>query len=169
MRDSVGRSIELDGTRVLRVGFGTMHLTGPGVLGFVRRWGVSIASFVGGLLTLFVFRRGLPHVAVLVGDLLLLWLLVAILVQARDALAISERRTHRFVLTATEYAVQTLYHGVLLFLLPAYWAATTLTSINVWFFVTLAVLALLATFDPWYQAIVRSTTHRNLPRPEPWG
>jgi len=133
--------------------------TRPGVLGFVRRWGISIASFVGGLLTLFVFRRGLPHVAVIVGYLLLLWLLVAILVQARDALAISERRTHRFVLTATEYAVQTLYHGVLLFLLPAYWAATTLASINVWFFVTLAVLALIATFDPWYQAIVQ---------PRPW-
>jgi aryl-alcohol dehydrogenase-like predicted oxidoreductase len=31
--DPVGRSIELDGTRVLRVGFGTMRLTGPGVLG----------------------------------------------------------------------------------------------------------------------------------------
>jgi hypothetical protein len=133
--------------------------TRPGVLGFVRRWGISIASFVGGLLTLFVFRRGLPHVGIIVGYLLLLWLLVAILVQARDVLATSERRTHRFVLTATEYAVQTLYHGVLLFLLPAYWAATTLTSINVGFFVALVVLALLATFDPWYQAVVH---------PRPW-
>jgi hypothetical protein len=131
----------------------------PGVLAFVRRWGISIASFVGGLLTLFVFRRGLPHVAIIVGYLLLLWLLVAILVQARDVLASSERRTHRFVLTATEYAVQTLYHGVLLFLLPAYWAATTLTSINVGFFLALVVLALLATFDPWYQTVVH---------PRPW-
>jgi hypothetical protein len=133
--------------------------TRPGVLGFVRRWGISIASFVGGLLTLFVFRRGLPYVGIIVGYLLLLWLLVAILVQARDVLATSERRTHRFVLTATEYAVQTLYHGVLLFLLPAYWAATTLTSINVGFFLALVVLALLATFDPWYQAVVH---------PRPW-
>jgi hypothetical protein len=126
---------------------------------FARRWGISIASFVGGLLTLFVFRRGLPHVGLIVGYLLLLWLLVAILVQARDTLAASERRTHRFVLTATEYAVQSLYHGVLLFLLPAYWAATTLTSVNVFFFLALVVLALLATFDPWYQAVVH---------PRPW-
>src|SRR5262249_6236283 len=74
---------------------------------FARRWGISIASLVGGLLTLFVFRRGLPHVGLIVGYLLLLWLLVAILVQARDTLAASERRTHRLVLTATEYAVQT--------------------------------------------------------------
>ena len=126
---------------------------------FVRRWGISIASFVGGLLTLFVFRRGLPRVGLIVGYLLLLWLLVAVLIQARETLATSERRTHRFVLTATEYAVQTLYHGVLLFLLPAYWAATTLTSVNVAFFLALVVLALIATFDPWYQALVH---------PRPW-
>jgi hypothetical protein len=131
----------------------------PRALEFVRRWGISIASFVGGLLTLFVFRRGLPHVGLIVGYLLLLCLLVAILVQARDTLAASERQTHRFVLTATEYAVQTLYHGVLLFLLPAYWAASTLTSVNVVFFLALLVLALLATFDPWYQAVVH---------PRPW-
>jgi len=131
----------------------------PRALEFVRRWGVSIASFVGGLLTLFVFRRGLPHVGLIVGYLLLLWLLVAILVQTRDMLAVSERRTHRFVLTATEYAVQSLYHGVLLFLLPAYWAATTLTSVNMFFFLALVVLALIATFDPWYQAVVH---------PRPW-
>jgi pyridoxine 4-dehydrogenase len=31
--DAAARFIELDGTRVLRVGFGTMRLTGPGVLG----------------------------------------------------------------------------------------------------------------------------------------
>ncbi|PYO52727.1 MAG: hypothetical protein DMD84_08605, partial [Candidatus Rokuibacteriota bacterium] len=97
------------------------------ILAFARTWGVSLASFVGGLLTLFVFRRGLPRVGLIVGYLLLLWLLVALLVQVRDTLAASERRTHRLVLGATEYLVQTLYHGVLLFLLPAYWAATTLT------------------------------------------
>src|SRR5262249_10959781 len=126
---------------------------------FLRRWGISLASFVGGLLTLFVFRRGLPHVGVIVGYLLLMWLLVAILVQVRATFAVSERRTHRLMLTATEYAVQSLYHGVLLFLLPAYWAATTLTSVNVVFFLALVVLALFATFDPWYQAVVH---------PRPW-
>jgi hypothetical protein len=129
------------------------------IVALARTWGISIASFVGGVLTLFVFRRGLPHVGLIVGYLLLLWLLVAVLVQIRGRLAESEHRTHRFVLGATEYAVQTLYHGVLLFLLPAYWAATTLTSVNVVFFLTLVVLALLATFDPWYQAVVH---------PRPW-
>lgn len=126
---------------------------------WLRRWGISVASLVGGVLTLFVFRRGLPHVAWIVGYLLLLWILVAVLVQVRGPLQASGRRRHRLVLTATEYTVQTLYHGVLLFLLPAYWAATTLTSVNVVFLALLVLLALVATFDPWYWAVVR---------PRPW-
>ncbi len=126
------------------------------LVAWLRRWGISIASLVGGLFTLFVFRRGLPHVGWIVGYLLLLWLLVAVLVQARDTLQASDRRAHRLVLTATEYTVQTLYHGVLLFLLPAYWAATTLGSPNALLLVLLAALALLATIDPWYRAIVRA-------------
>ena len=124
------------------------------LVAWLRGWGISIASLVGGVLTLFVFRRGLPHVGWIVGYLLLLWLLVAVLVQARDTLQASDRRAHRLVLTATEYTVQTLYHGVLLFLLPAYWAATTLSSPNAVLLVLLAALALLATIDPWYRALV---------------
>ena len=122
---------------------------------WLRRWGISIASLVGGLLTIFVFRRGLPHVGWIVGYLLLLWLLVAVLVQVRGTLEASDKRRHRLVLTATEYTIQTLYHGLLLFLLPAYWAATTLTSVNAGFLALLVLLALLATFDPWYRALVR--------------
>lgn len=129
------------------------------LLAWIRRWGVSFASLAGGLLTLFVFRRGLPHVAWIVGYLLLLWLLVAIMVQVRDTLRTSEKRAHQLVLTATDYTIQTLYHGVLLFLLPAYWASTTPGSPNVVLFVLLAGLALLATFDPWYRTLVS---------PRPW-
>lgn len=130
-----------------------------GTIAFARVWGISIASAVGGILTLFVFRRGLPHVSLIVGYVLLLWILVAVLVQTRGVLAASDRRTHRLVLAATEYTVQTLYHGVLLFLLPAYWAATTLSSYNVIFLLLLGALTLLATVDPWYHAVVH---------PYPW-
>jgi hypothetical protein len=125
-------------------------------LAWLRRWGVSSASFVGGLLTLFVFRRGLPHVGWIIGYLLLLWLLVGVVTQVRQAL---EARGHRLVVTAADYTIQSLYHGILLFVLPGYWAATTLTSVNATFFGLLVVLILLATFDPWYQAVVQ---------PRPW-
>jgi len=126
---------------------------------WLAEWGVSCASLTGGLLTLFVFRRGLPNVAYLVGYLLLLWLLFAVLVELRQPLAESGRRTGRLVVTAADYTIQTLYHGLLLFVLPAYWASATLTSLNVVFLVLLIVLALLATFDPWYRVIVH---------PRPW-
>lgn len=128
---------------------------GP-VVRWVFHWGVSIVSFVSGVLALFVFRRELPHVGYLVGYVLLLWLLFAVLTQVRQAL---EDRGRRFVVTAGDYAIQSLFHGLLLFLLPAYWASTTLTSPNVIFLAVLAVLVLLATFDPAYQALVH---------PRPW-
>lgn len=123
---------------------------------WVRRWGISFASLLSGLATLFVFRRGLPHVRWIIGYLLLLWLLFAVLTQLRQSL---EGRGHRVVVTAADYTIQTLYHGLLLFVLPAYWASTTLTSANAFFFLLLVALALLATFDPWYRTIVH---------PRPW-
>ena len=124
-------------------------------LAFIRRWGISIASLVGGLLTLFVFRRELPHVRWIVGYIVLVWLLFAILAQIRQALEGSERRAHRFVVTAFDYTIQTLYHGLLLFVIPPYYASTTLTSANALFLALLVALALLATFDPWYRWVVQ--------------
>jgi hypothetical protein len=121
-------------------------------LRWLRRWGISFASLGGGVLTLFVFRRGLPHVAWIIGYLLLLWLLFALVTQTRQP-------PRPIVATAMDYTVQTLYHGLLLFVLPAYYAAATLTSVNVVFVALLVVLVLLATFDPWYAALVH---------PRPW-
>jgi len=122
-------------------------------------WGVSLASLTGGAFTLFVFRRGLPNVAWIVGYLLLLWLLFAVLLEVRQPLTESGRRSGRLVITAVDYTLQTLYHGLLLFVLPAYYASATLTSRNVFFLVLIVAMAVLATFDPWYRAIVH---------PRPW-
>jgi hypothetical protein len=119
-------------------------------LRWLRRWGISCASLAGGILTLFVFRRGLPHVSWIIGYLLILWMLYALLTLARPP---------RVVTSAVDYTVQTLYHGLLLFVLPAYYAAATFTSVNILFVALLVVLILLATFDPWYHAIVH---------PRPW-
>jgi Family of unknown function (DUF5924)/Protein of unknown function (DUF2914) len=127
-----------------------------GAIAWVRRWGVSIASLASGLATLFVFRRGLPHAPYIVGYVVLLWLLFAILTLLRHEF---EARGRRFVVTAGEYTIQSLYHGLLLFVLPAYWASTTVSSVNVVFLVVLVFLAVLATFDPWYSALVH---------PRPW-
>jgi hypothetical protein len=120
-------------------------------LAWARRWGVSVASLVGGLAALFVFRRGLPHVGWIVGYLLLSVLLFAVLTHVREALT---ARGHARLVTAGDYTLQTLFHGLLLFVLPAYHASATVTSINVAFVAALAALALLTTIDPWYRALV---------------
>jgi len=123
---------------------------------WLRRWGISCASLAGGLVTLFVFRRELPHAPWIVGYLLVLWLLIALSVQLREGFRTT--KAGRFALGAADYTIQSLYHGVLLFLLPAYWASTTLDSRNVAFLLVLVVLVLLATFDPWYRALAEWTT-----------
>jgi len=128
-------------------------------LAWLSRWGVSLASLGGGLLTLLVFRRGLPNVGWIVGYLLLLWLLFAVFIEMRQALAGSEQKSRRLIVSAVDYTIQTLYHGLLLFVLPAYYAAATLTSLNGVFLALLVALALLTTIDPWYRAIVQ---------PRPW-
>jgi hypothetical protein len=120
-------------------------------LDWLRRWGISFASLLSGLATLFVFRRELPHVRWIVGYLLLLWLLFAVMIELRQSM---ETRAGRLVVTAADYTIQTLYHGVLLFLLPAYYASATIGSLNTIFLALLVALVLLATFDPWYQALV---------------
>jgi Family of unknown function (DUF5924)/Protein of unknown function (DUF2914) len=128
-------------------------------LGWIRRWGVSLCSLGLGVATLLVFRRGLPHVGWIVGYLLLLVLLVAAITELRQPL---EERGQRLVVGAAEYAVQTLYHGLLLFVLPAYWASATFDSPNVVFLVGVFAGALITAVDPWYAALVRP--HRWLSR-----
>jgi hypothetical protein len=125
-------------------------------LRWLRRWGVSLASLTLGLATLFVFRRGLPHVGWIVGYVLLLWLLVAVVGELRAPL---EARGRQLVVGAGEYGIQTLYHNLLLFVLPAYYASATLTSLNAGFLAAIALGALVTAIDPWYRAIVQ---------PHPW-
>ncbi len=121
-------------------------------MSWLRRWGISIGSLALGLATLFVFRRGLPHVGWIVGYLLLLWLVFAVLAEARAPL---EERGQGLVVGAAEYTIQTLYHNLLLFVLPAYWASATLTSPNALFLAGVAAGAVLTAVDPFYRALAR--------------
>jgi hypothetical protein len=125
---------------------------------FLLRWGVSIASLLSGLTVLLVFRRGLPHVGWIVGYLVVLWLLFAVLTQVRDRL-LAGGRGQRLMVTAGDYTIQTLYHDLLLFVLPAYYASTTLDGATAPFFLVLVAATLVTTIDPWYRALVH---------PRPW-
>jgi len=117
----------------------------------MAKWGVSVASLLGGAATLFVFRRGLPHGGWIVGYLILLWLLFTVVAQVRQSF---EARGRWVVITAADYTIQTLYHGLVLFIIPRYFASTTFSSVNAWFFLLLVLLALLTSLDPWYRTLV---------------
>ena len=120
-------------------------------IGWVRTWGISIASGVMGLVTLLVFRRGTEYFPLFIGYLLLLWLAGVVFAGARQSLA---DRAPRVITAAIDYTVQTLLHGLLLFLVPIYYASTTLTSGNAWLLIALVAAATLTTIDPWYRAVV---------------
>ena len=126
-------------------------------VGWVWRWGISLWSLALGLLTLFVFRRGLPHVGWIVGYLLLLWCLFAVLAELGGVL---ERRGRRLVVDAGEYVILSLCHNLLLFVLPAYYASATLTSVNGVFMAALAAVALVTAIDPVYRRLVHPRAWR---------
>ena len=121
------------------------------LVGWLGGWPISIISLGLGLAALLVFRRGLPHVGWIVGYLLLLWLLFVLITQLRAPLL---ERGQRLVLTAAHYTIQTLYHNLLLFVLPAYYAAATLDSPNVVFPVLVAAGSLVTAIDPLYRRLV---------------
>ena len=122
----------------------------PGIR-WAMTWCPSVASVASGTGTLLLFRRGIEYFPWFVGYLLLLWLSAVVLAHSRRALAARGRRVVGLVV---DYTVQTLTHGLLLFLLPIYYASTTLTSRNVSFLVLLAAAALLTTIDPWYRRTI---------------
>jgi hypothetical protein len=120
-------------------------------LRWARTWGISIVSLLLGLATLSVFRRGVEYFPLFVGYLILLWLGGVVFAGARQSLA---GRAPRALSAAIDYTIQTLLHGLLLFLLPIYYASTTLSSGNVWLLILLVAAATLTTFDPWYRAVI---------------
>jgi hypothetical protein len=130
--------------------------SGLPIVGWLGGWPISILSLALGVVALFVFRRGLPHVGWIVGYLLLLWLLFGLVTELRAPLL---ERGKRLVLTAADYTIQTLYHNLLLFVLPSYYGAATLDSPNVVFPALVAAGALITAIDPWYRLIVH---------PRPW-
>jgi uncharacterized protein DUF5924/DUF2914 family protein len=126
-------------------------------LGWLWRWGLSAWSLGLGLLTLFVFRRGLPHVGWIVGYVLLLWCLYAAFTERRGAL---EHRGRQDVVDAGEYVILSLCHNLLLFVLPAYYASATLGSWNEVFPAAVAALAVVTAVDPVYRRLIHPRAWR---------
>jgi hypothetical protein len=122
------------------------------LLGWLERWGISVSSLLLGLLTIFFFRRGIEYFPWFIGYLLVLWVAGVVCLEARQSLAV---RSPRVVSLVVDYAVQTMLHGVFLFLVPIYYASTTLASRNVSVLLLLLAGVILTGVDPWYRALFR--------------
>lgn len=120
-------------------------------LQWAASWGVSAASLTLGILTLIVFRRGADYFPWILGYLILLWVGGVVFTHIRQALDLHNRRLVR---VALDFTIQNLHQDLLLFLLPIYYASTTLSSPNVLFLLLLVTAALLTTIDPWYRATI---------------
>ncbi len=121
-------------------------------LAWLERWGISTTSVVLGFITLFIFKRPIGYFPWFIGYLLLLWMAGVLFFETRQELA---ARSPQVVARMMDYTVQTMLHGVFLFLLPIYYASSTFLSTNVALLLFLACAAVLTTIDPWYQAVFR--------------
>jgi len=120
-------------------------------LRWIQRWGISICSLFLGIATLFVFRRGLSYFPWILGSLLLIWVAGVVCADARVGWAGTTGKILSFLI---EYTVQTLLHGLFLFLLPIYYGSATFWAPTGWYVVVLGGAALLTTIDPWYRAVL---------------
>jgi hypothetical protein len=118
---------------------------------WATKWGLSLLSLFSGIATLVIFRRGTEHFPWILGNVLLLWVGGVVFAHLRQAL---EARNHRIIRVAVDFTLQSLHHELLLFLLPIYYASTTLGSRNLGFFALHLTATLFTGIDPWYRAMV---------------
>ena len=120
-------------------------------LRWAAKWGLSLVSLLSGIVTLIIFRRGTDHFPWILGNLLLLWVGGVVFAHLRQAL---EVRNRRLIGVAMDFTLQSLHHELLLFLMPIYYASTTLSSRNVCFLLLHLAVTLLTAIDPWYRATI---------------
>ena len=120
-------------------------------LQWAAEWGISAASLTLGIFTLIVFQRGADYFPWILGYLILLWVGGVVFARVRKAL---EVRNRHLIRVAFDFTIQNLHQDLLLFLLPIYYASTTLSSPNVLFLLLMVTAALLTTIDPLYRATI---------------
>lgn len=120
--------------------------------GILRRLATPAISLGGGMVTLFLFRRGIGFAPISLGIAVLAWG-AAILFSRRfyeaepDDTAAPDGRATRFIRWVSRSVVVGLYQNVLFFLLPVWFGSAEPLSVNIVFPALLAALALFACFD----------------------
>src|SRR4051794_7688887 len=126
-----------------------------------KLWWLHSAYALGLGITVVTFaQKGFDHARWLAVTIGAAWLLVILFFRlfgsGREqadlhASAAPKVRLRFFAMT---YAIKNLYQGMLFFLLPFYWKATTFGAPNSWFVVLIGICALLSTLDIVFDRVV---------------
>jgi hypothetical protein len=112
-------------------------------------WLHSLYALVLGSFVVLFAQKGFAHARMLAITLGAAWLLLIAMFRLGAARAIHEKeltskKVRFFVMS---YVLKNLYQGMLFFLLPFYWKATTFGAKNEWFVLLLGACAVLSTLD----------------------
>ncbi|MCC6624050.1 MAG: DUF2914 domain-containing protein [Deltaproteobacteria bacterium] len=134
----------------------------PGFFGRIKLWAKRhtallwmlhsvYALFLGVLVMLFA-AKGFQHARILAATLGGAFLLSIVIFRlfgqgAEQKAKVAEKKYGRIQFLGMTYFLKNMYQGMLFFLLPFYWKSSSLDSMNAWFVILLAVLAVLSTMD----------------------
>ncbi len=121
-------------------------------------WLHSIYALGLGVLIMFFAAKGFEQsrilAATLGGAFILILVIFRIFGQGKEQLTKTATRGKKVQFVVMSYVLKNLYQGMLFFVLPFYWKSSSLDSMNGWFVVVLAVLAVLATMDMIFDNIL---------------
>jgi hypothetical protein len=117
-----------------------------------KLWWLHSAYALGLGITVVAFaQKGFDHARWLAVSIGAAWLLVILFFRifgsGSQQAEVHATGKHRLPFFAMTYALKNLYQGMLFFLLPFYWKATTFWTPNSWFVVLIGACALLSTID----------------------
>ncbi len=125
-----------------------------------KLWWLHSFYALGLGITVVVFaKKGFDHARWLAVTTSAAWLLVVLFFRVhgsgrQQAVMQGAATKFRVRFFAMTYALKNLYQGMLFFLLPFYWKATTFWTPNSWFVILLGTCALLSTLDIVFDRVV---------------
>jgi hypothetical protein len=129
----------------------------------LKRLLTPLVSLAGGLMTLFLLRRGIGFAPFSLGIAVMAWISAALFSRYFDEAARVDAKRHQFWRWLSRSFVVGLYQNVLFFLLPVWFGSAELFSGNIVFPILLSAIALVACFDDHFsRRVLEHPTRRTI-------